>query len=53
MIPNNFIYMVHEGDKKCMQHFSQKTWKEETIWDDNIELNFKEIGCGLDWIIWG
>lgn len=39
MIPNNFIYLIHEEDEEYMQHLGQKMWKEETIFGDNFELN--------------
>jgi len=21
-------------------------------WDDNIKMDFQDVGCGLDWLIW-
>jgi hypothetical protein len=48
---------MHEGNKKCIQNFTWKTWRVKLFqghrcgWEDNIKMVPKEIGCGsMDWI---
>jgi len=40
---------MNGSDEKCIQRFSQETWREKTIWKDNIKMDFKELVCeGVD-----
>jgi hypothetical protein len=36
---------VHGGDEKCTQSLGQITWKEESVWKDNIKIDYVDVGC--------
>jgi len=42
---------THGRDEKCVQHFTQKTLKEETLgnyrhkYEDSIRIDVKDVGC--------
>ena len=49
---------TYGGEEKCIQGFGQKTGGEggrplgrpRRIWEDNIKMDLREVGWGLDWI---
>jgi len=49
-IPHWFMYMwltvyVYRRNEKCTQSLDQITWKEDTVWKDNIKNYHVNIGC--------
>jgi hypothetical protein len=39
------------GEKRCIQGFGGETRGKETTWEDNIKLDFQEVGGeSMDWI---
>ena len=51
-----YIYN-HYSAERCIQCFgaetrrNEYTWKTKVRWEDNINVDLKEVGCGgIDWI---
>ena len=42
---------VHRGDEKCTQSLGPITWKEETVWKDNIKIDHAVVGCEVE-LVW-
>jgi len=48
---------AYGGEEKRIQCFGGENWARETAWEtqarweDNIKMDFQEVGCGgMDWI---
>jgi hypothetical protein len=41
-------YSTHGRDKKCLQNFGQKTWREETTRTEYVSVDAK---IKLEWIL--
>jgi hypothetical protein len=51
------VCSTYGGEEKYIQGFGGETqgkeitWTTQTKWEDNIKMDFQEVGCrGMDWI---
>ena len=48
---------MYGKEERCIQGFGGEKWRKETTWkawlrrDDNIKIDFQEVGCGDMYLI--